>query len=401
MSDHYDVIIVGGGCVGGTLACALGKTGLRVAVIENREPETDWPADTVDLRVFAITRASQSIFENIGVWDGIRERGVSPYREMQVWDAGGQGKIHFDAADLGEPLLGHIIEQRVIQAALHERMQALSEIDHVCPAAMQDFDVDDTRVLVRLEGGDTLTGSLLVGADGAGSRVRELAGIGLREHDYRQTAVVAVVATERPHAETAWQRFLPTGPLAFLPLGDGRSSIVWSTAPEEAERLCGLTDEAFCVELGEAFDHRLGAVTAVGERGRFPLRRLHAERYVQQRLALVGDAAHVIHPLAGQGVNLGLLDVAALAEVVGEARRDIGDYLTLRRYERWRRSDNEVMQYSMDGFKHLFGSALPPVRLLRNLGLDAVDRLSPLKSLLARRAMGREGDLPRLARPDF
>lgn len=401
---QYDVIIIGGGCVGGALACALGQGGLRVAVVDNREPALDWPEGSVDLRVFAITCASQTLFERLGVWDAIVAHGVSPYREMEVWDAGGPGRIHFDAADLGEPLLGHIVEQRVIQAALHERQQALPEVELICPAAMADYQVSEDQVEVRLESGRCLTAALLVGADGAGSRVRELAGIGLREHDYRQTAVVAVVTTERSSAEAARQRFLPTGPLAFLPLHDGRSSIVWSTTPEEAERLCDLPEADFCAELGEAFEHRLGAVLAVGERGNFPLRRLHAENYVQQRLALVGDAAHVIHPLAGQGVNLGLLDVAALAEVVmdaRQARRDIGAYRTLRRYERWRRSDNEVMQYSMDGFKHLFGSTLAPVRLARNLGLSAVDRLPPLKALLAKRAMGREGDLPRLVRPDF
>ncbi|BCO32778.1 2-octaprenyl-3-methyl-6-methoxy-1,4-benzoquinol hydroxylase [Thiohalobacter sp. COW1] len=399
----HDVIIAGGGVVGGSLACALADAGLRVALIDTREPVTDWPADSIDQRVYAVTCASQTLFERLGVWEGIRQRGVSPYQAMEVWDAAGPGRIHFDAAELGEPWLGHIVEQRVIQAALLDGQRARSGLERICPAVLADFHVDPAGVSVRLEDGRELTAALLVGADGAGSRVRELAGIGIETHDYEQTAVVAVVTTDRPHAGTAWQRFLPTGPLAFLPLRDGRCSIVWSTTPEEAERLLALPEDEFCIELGRAFDYELGAITRVNARGGFPLRRLHAVDYVQQRLALVGDAAHVIHPLAGQGVNLGLLDVAALAEVVADtaaAGRDIGAHANLRRYERWRRGENALMQSAMDGFKWLFASPLTPVRLLRNLGLGTVDRLTPVKSLLARHAMGRAGDLPRLVRPD-
>ena len=399
----HDVIISGGGVVGASLACALADAGLRVALIDAREPVTEWPAGSVDQRVYAITCASQALFERLGVWEDMVRRGVSPYQEMEVWDAGGPGRIHFDAAELGEPRLGHIIEQRVIQAALLGGEQARPGVERLCPAVLADFSVEDAHASVRLEDGRTLTAALLVGADGAGSRVRELAGIGVEVHDYEQTAVVAVVATERPHAATARQRFLTTGPLAFLPLYDGRCSIVWSTTPAEAERLLALPEAEFCIELGQAFDYALGAVTSASERGGFPLRRLHATNYVQQGVALVGDAAHVIHPLAGQGVNLGLLDAAALAEVLGAARaagREIGSHLTLRRYERWRRGENALMQSAMDGFRHLFASPLAPVRVLRNLGLSGVDRLTPLKSVLARHAMGRAGDLPRLMRPD-
>ncbi|BAZ95267.1 2-polyprenyl-6-methoxyphenol hydroxylase and related FAD-dependent oxidoreductases [Thiohalobacter thiocyanaticus] len=401
--NTHDVIISGGGVVGASLACTLADAGLRIALIDTREPVTDWPADSIDQRVYAVTCASQTLFERLGVWEGIRQRGVSPYQAMEVWDAAGPGRIHFDAAELGEPWLGHIVEQRVIQAALLDGQRARPGLERICPGVLADFQLDPAGVSVRLEDGRELTAALLVGADGAGSRVRELAGIGIETHDYEQTAVVAVVATDRPHAGTAWQRFLPTGPLAFLPLRDGRCSIVWSTTPEEAERLLALPEDEFCIELGQAFDYELGAITRVNARGGFPLRRLHAVDYVQQRLALVGDAAHVIHPLAGQGVNLGLLDVAALAEVVADtaaAGRDIGAHANLRRYERWRRGENALMQSAMDGFKWLFASPLTPVRLLRNLGLGTVDRLTPVKSLLARHAMGRAGDLPRLVRPD-
>lgn len=397
----YDIAIVGGGCVGGTLACALAQEGLRVAVIEAREPQRVWTAGSVDVRVFAITRASERIFRAAGCWADIERGGVSPFREMRVWDAGGGGAIHFDCADLGEPTLGYIIEQRVIQAALNARMETLPTLERLCPAELGAFEADGDALRVTLAGGRVLRARLLVGADGAASRVRGMAGIAIETRDYEQAAVVAVVTTELPHRETAWQRFLPTGPLAFLPLRDGRSSIVWSTTPQQAAELCALATDAFLERLTAAFDGRLGRVTAVEERASFPLRRLHAKHYIAERLALVGDAAHVIHPLAGQGVNLGLLDAAALAEVVLDARaagRDFGLAANLRRYERWRHGDNHAMQRAMDGFKDLFGAPALPARLLRNAGLGLVDRLGPVKLLLARHAMGLAGDLPRMAR---
>jgi 2-polyprenylphenol 6-hydroxylase len=407
MSDlpvSHDVIIIGGGCVGGTLACALADAGLHVAVVEAREATADWPVDSVDLRVFAITRASERIFRSIGCWDAIERGGISPFRDMHVWDAGGAGEIHFDCAELGEPTLGYIIEQRIIQAALNARMHALPMLERLCPAELNSFERLQDGVRITLADGRVLQSVLLVGADGAESRVRGLAGIAVEARPYRQDAIVAVVTTELPHRETAWQRFLPKGPLAFLPLRDGRSSIVWSTSPQQAAELVALDEAAFLERLSESFDHRLGRVVAVEERMRFPLQRLHAAHYVAERLALIGDAAHVIHPLAGQGVNLGLLDAATLAEVILDTRqagRDIGRLGNLRRYERWRRGDNQRMQLAMDGFKTLFGQTAAPLRLLRNAGLSLVDRSGPLKQTLARHAMGLSGDLPRLAGTSF
>lgn len=399
-SANHDIAIVGGGCVGATLACALAQAGLNVAVIEAREPQRVWPAGSVDIRVFAITRASERIFRSVGCWDAIERGGISPFRDMRVWDAGGPGAIHFDSAELGEPTLGYIIEQRVIQAALNARMETLPTLTRRCPAELGDFAVEGDTMRVTLADGRILHTRLLVGADGAASRVRGMAGIAIGTRDYQQEAVVAVVRTEQPHQETAWQRFLPTGPLAFLPLRDGRSSIVWSTTPQEAAELCTLDEALFCERLGVAFEHRLGRITGVEERARFPLRRLHAKHYIAERLALVGDAAHVIHPLAGQGVNLGLLDAATLSEVVLDTRaagRDVGLQSNLRRYERWRHGDNRAMQLAMDGFKDLFGSPAPPLRLLRTAGLGLADRAGPLKQMLARHAMGLAGDLPRMA----
>jgi len=399
MSAWSGVLVVGGGCVGSTLACALAQAGVPVQVLEPQPPPRDWPEGTVDARVYALTHASRAIFANLGIWEAIRAGGACPYERMEVWDAEGTGHIRFDAADTAECCLGHIVEQRVILKALQARLDALGVERRTDTLA--GFQVAPDHVEATLASGERIRAALLVGADGARSRVRTLAGIGLDMLDYEQTAVVAAVRTERPHEQTARQRFMPTGPLAFLPLCDGRSSIVWSTTPEQAERLLEMDEAAFCEAVAEAFGHRLGKVTAAESRAAFPLRRRHARHYVQPRIALVGDAAHTIHPLAGQGVNLGLLDAAALAEVIGAARRrqrDPGQYFTLRRYERWRRGDNLLMMRAMDGFRWLFGTRRPLVREVRNLGLRLVDRAAPVKLLLARRAMGLEGDLPELAR---
>ncbi|MFQ5644453.1 MAG: UbiH/UbiF/VisC/COQ6 family ubiquinone biosynthesis hydroxylase [Thiogranum sp.] len=391
MKSEFDVVIVGGGLVGLSLAAALGKDDFSVAVLEARQPPGDWPAGSVDLRVYAITRESQRLFERVGAWPAMLPRG--PFRDMHVWDAGGNGDIHFSSADLGESCLGYIMESRVIEKALLDVIADLPAVERFCPATVTAFSELETGTgqQVELEDGRTLAARLLVGADGKHSKVRDYAGIHARESDYGQQALVAVVTTERLHEETAWQRFLPTGPLAFLPLADGRSSIVWSASTERAEQLLELDADDFCAELGKAFDLRLGRVTACGERVLFPLRRQYAEHYVAPRIALVGDASHVIHPLAGQGVNLGLKDVRELADVLVDARgheRDIGSFSVLRRYERARKGDNMAMMLAMDGFKHLFGSPVAPLRWARNLGLNLVDAAQPVKNQIMRSAMG-------------
>ncbi|SFD43152.1 2-octaprenylphenol hydroxylase [Thiohalospira halophila DSM 15071] len=402
--DHtFDVIIVGGGMVGLTLAAALGHTSLRVAVVERSEPDPAAGTGDWDQRVSAITVASRRILDNVGAWQGIATRRVSPFREMDVRDASGPGHIHFDAADLGEPLLGHIVENGVIRTALHDVVAELPNVRLYEPATIRRMGWDSDHMYLRLEDDRLLAGGLLVGADGGRSWVREQAGITTRGWDYGQQAVVATVRTAEPHQETAWQRFLPDGPLAFLPLADGRCSIVWSTTPEQAEALTAMEPETFCGELGEAFDHILGPVEETGPRASFPLRLLHANAYVRPRLALVGDAAHTIHPLAGQGVNLGLADAATLAETLLEAveqRRGIGSIPVLRRYERRRKADNVAMMGAMDGFKRLFGSELAPLRWMRNIGLNLTHTVLPVKNGLMRHAMGLTGDLPELARRD-
>ncbi len=400
-NDEFDLIIAGGGMVGAALACALGANGLRVAVLEAREPEADWPVGDVANRVSALSRASQALLENLGAWPRMRELGLSPYRAMQVWDQGGSGGIRFDSAEIGEPDLGHIVENRVTQLALWERLAGLPTVQRLCPARALDFECGANRLRVQLDSGRELGARLLVGADGRDSAIRERAGIATQGWAYDQHALVANVSHERPHQETAWQRFRIDGPLAFLPLADGRSSIVWSTSPQRARELLALDEETFCEALGEAFEYRLGVVTGAGPRGVFPLRLQHAERYVLPRLALVGDAAHAIHPLAGQGVNLGFMDAAQLADEVlaaVEQGRDPGAMLVLRRYERARKGENMAMLGAMDAFKRMFSNDLAPLRLVRNLGLDLADRVTPLKRFFLRRALGTQNGRPSLAR---
>jgi 2-octaprenylphenol hydroxylase len=396
---NYDVAIAGAGMVGATLACALAKAGLRVAVVETSDPLPPLGAEP-ELRVSAITRASESILRAIDVWDALPLERAGVFREMCVWDATGSGSVHFDCAEIGTDALGHIVENGVIQRGLDARMAKLDTLDLFRPEEVEDLLVEPDRATLRL-GNSRLQARLVVAADGSRSRVRELAGIDCDGGDYGQQAVVATVRTERWHRETAWQRFLPDGPLAFLPLPGELCSIVWSTVPEHAQALLEESDEAFARALEEAFELRLGRVEPVAGRGAFPLRHLHARDYVAERVALVGDAAHTVHPLAGQGANLGLQDAAALAEIVyaGWSRgRDPGRRINLRPYERWRKGRNLLMQQGLSGFQWLFGSRLEPVRVARNLGLSMVDRAPPLKRMIMRYASGFGGDRPRMAR---
>lgn len=397
MTAEYDIVIAGAGMVGSALACALAEAGLRVALLERRPPSP--PGAEIALRVSALSPASQRLLDRLGAWPAIVAHRVSPYREMRVWNAVDSPGIHFASADLGQPQLGWIVENPAIQFSLWRRAVAHDSLALYCPARPVALEISDACSTVTLDDGSRLRAALVVGADGAGSRIRELANITVRGRDYRQRGVVATVATERPHRETAWQRFLPGGPLAFLPLSDGRCSIVWSTPDARATELLALEDAALGARLTEAMGSHLGRVTASGPRAAFPLRMQHAVDYQRPGVALIGDAAHVVHPLAGQGVNLGFTDAAALAEVLIDARhhgRPLGAPTTLRRYERWRRGENRAMALALDGLERLFGTSLAPVHRLRNTGLELTDRLAPLKQRLARMAMGLDSGLPRL-----
>ncbi len=396
-----DVIIAGGGMVGAALACALAEQSFRITLLERREPEESWPADSYDIRVSAISRASQNIFTHLQAWQGMVQRRVTPYEQMLVWESAG-AEVHFHAADIGEANLGHIIENRVIQAALWEQMRKLAGIEVLCPASISGLNLDEAPPRVVLNDGSHRTASLIVAADGARSSLRELAGISTGGWGYDQTAVVCTVRAEKGNQSTCWQRFMPAGPLALLPMDDDLFSIVWSTTPEQAEELLAMPSEAFDQALTQASEERLGHLELIGERGAFPLRLQHARQYIKPGLALVGDAAHVIHPLAGQGVNLGLLDMAELVDVLIRARdrnHPLGALHTLRRYERARKGENIAMQGAMDLFKRVFSNDLPPLKLARNLGMGMTERLTPVKNLLIRNALGTVGETPSLARP--
>lgn len=400
-----DLIIVGAGMVGSALALALEHSGLEILVVDGG-PLSVRPfaaEGAFEPRVSALSAASQRILERLGVWDGIAARRVSPYRDMRVWDGSGTGSVHFSAASVHAEVLGHIVENRVVQDALLDRLHD-SQIGLLGSARLEQLRRSGDGWLLTLADGRELRAPLLVAADGANSAVRRLAGCATREWDYLHHAIVTSVRCERPHQATAWQRFTDDGPLAFLPLarqGDEHwCSIVWSTVPAEAERLMALDDEAFRHELGKAFEWRLGQVTAVDPRICIPLRQRHAKRYVESGLALIGDAAHSIHPLAGQGVNLGFLDAAVLAEVLLHALQrgeQPNDVRVLSRYERRRMPHNLAMMAAMEGFERLFQADPLPLRLLRNSGLNWVDELPDAKALFVRRALGLAGDLPALA----
>jgi len=388
----HDVVIVGAGMVGAALALALARADFDVALVESRAPAPWRREDEVDLRVVALAASSIALFERLDVWKTIRAARARAYRHMRVWDALAPGQLHFDAADEGANALGYIVENRLIQHVLWQALQADARITLHCPAKVAATEVDTERRTLQLADDSRVAARLVVAADGAESVLRDLLGIATHERDYAQRAIVAHVRTERAHADTAWQRFLPHGTIAFLPLLDGRSSIVWSVPNAEAERLLALEDARFRDELGAASDFRLGRVVASTPRAAFPLRMKHAEAYVAPRFALIGDAAHVVHPLAGQGVNLGLRDVDELCAALSEARdakRDFASATVLRRYERRRRSDNAIAAHSFDAIQRVFGSESTPVAVLRGAGLGLVDKLTPLKQLFARHAAGR------------
>lgn len=395
---ELDAIIVGAGAIGSALALALARDGFEVALVEAREPKPWRAEDDVDLRVVALASDARDLLDDLGVWTSIADARTGPYRHMRVWDALAPGELHFDAADRGEAALGWIVENKLIQHALWQALSsergapAPTRPRLYCPAEVAEVDNAADAATATLTDGTHLRAKILIAAEGAESSIRMKLGIAFEGRDYGQRAVVAHVRTERPHQGTAWQRFQPGGPLAFLPLADGRCSIVWSLADAEAARVLTLDDAAFRAELGCAFDFRLGAITASTPRAAFPLRLRLAENYVVGRCVLAGDAAHVVHPLAGQGMNLGFRDVACLRRVLRSAREcvsDIGAMHVLRRYERERRSENTLAARGLDAVERIFGTDLAPIAALRGAGIAMLDRLAPLRSLLADVAAGR------------
>ncbi|BBT37878.1 2-octaprenyl-3-methyl-6-methoxy-1,4-benzoquinol hydroxylase [Pseudomonas putida] len=406
MEMRADLLIVGAGMVGSALALALRHSGLEILLLDG-SPLSVKPFDAqgpFEPRVSALSAASQRILERLGAWEGIAGRRVSPYTDMHVWDGSGTGQIQFSAASVHAQVLGHIVENRVVQDSLLERLHD-SDVGLLSNARLEQMRRSGDEWLLTLADGRTLRAPLVVAADGANSAVRKLTGCETREWDYLHHAIVTSVRCSEAHQATAWQRFTDEGPLAFLPLSrdDGQAwcSIVWSTTPEQAEKLMALDDAAFCEALGRAFEGHLGEVVSADPRLCVPLRQRHAKRYVDEGLALIGDAAHTIHPLAGQGVNLGFLDAAVLAEELERAcerGERLADVKVLSRFERRRMPHNLALMAAMEGFERLFQADPLPLRWLRNSGLKLVEQMPEAKALFVRQALGLSGDLPALAK---
>jgi len=397
MKAHYDIAIVGGGMVGATLALALSQhDAFRIALIEaNTTEQLDLDAE-YDLRVSALTRASEIILQNLGIWSQLPSQRLSAFTDMKVWETT-DSELHFNSADMGEAWLGHLIENRVLQQICLTLCKHKTNIDVICPAKPIQYE----PFQLTLDNGQQIDAKLIVAADGAQSVLREWSGIAVKGGSYQQQGLVCTVTTQNSHQHTAWQRFLDEGPLAFLPLPDPHQcSIVWSLNNDSAEGLMSLPEAEFIDALNEAYEEKLGKVTAISQRAAFPLQHRHAEAYMQTGLALVGDAAHTIHPLAGQGVNIGLLDAASLSEIVINAAsrgRDIGSRHTLQKYQRQRRADNVLMQLSMDMFKRVFTNPIAPIKWLRQVGLKHVNRTTWLKNLFMRQAASRHFAQPTLS----
>ena len=424
-----DVLIVGGGMVGQTLAVALGGAGLTVAMIDRADPASFLDAG-FDGRVSAIAAGSRRVLEALGVWAALAGK-AEPIRDIRVTETNSPLFIHFDHEDLArgglrnnlwrhmrhaspdgasaEPF-GHIVENRDIRSALMGRLAQLPNVTLMAPVELVDVANEPARALATLSDGKRIAASLVVGAEGRESMLRQSRGIAATRWSYGQTAIVCTVTHALPHGGVAHERFLPVGPFAILPMTDGqdtqgrtmhRSSLVWVERAAIVPTMLKLGAADFDGEIARRFGDFLGPVRAIGPRWSYPLGLMHAERYIDERMALIGDAAHAIHPLAGQGLNLGIRDVAALAEVLVDARRlglDIGFGEVLSRYERWRRTDNVVLAAVTDGLNRLFSNTIGPFALARGLGLAAVNRVPPLKRFFMRHAMGLVGELPRLVK---
>ena len=401
MRLEFDVAIVGAGPVGSVLAallvtrrvCAPGRIALIDPQLARDGDGADW-----DLRVFAINRASQRLLAASGVWARLPRSRINPYERLCVWDAtgsaAGAGSLTFDCAEIGEPDLGSIVDGRSLKWHALQAARALGVV--VVEADVRAVSIEETAARIRLGDGRDLSAGLVAVADGSESPTRQRLGIGTAGHSYASDALIAHVTTSVAHQDSAWQRFLPTGPLAFLPLSDGRSSIVWSLVRDEADRLCGLDPTSFGEALEVASAGVLGKTRLDTGLGRYPLRLRTAEQFVRERVALVGDAAHAVHPLAGQGLNLGLLDCGALVAVLEAAAdpRTFGDRRVLRRYERWRKSEVLPAAAGFDAFDRLFSNADPVRAALRSTGLGLVGRAPFAKRWFAARALGTAGDLP-------
>ncbi|WJW75877.1 2-octaprenyl-6-methoxyphenyl hydroxylase [Thiohalobacter sp. IOR34] len=400
--DSYDILIAGGGLVGASLACALGGQGLRIGLIE-AHPFEAADAPGYDDRAIALAQGSQCIFQGMGLWPALAPH-ASPIERIHISDRGRFGFARLDAGEAGVAALGYVALGRDMGVVLGRRLAELEDVELLCPARFVEVALDEAQVQVDIEqdGRQRRLGArLLVAADGSRSPIREQLGIATRVRDYGQTALIANVTPQRPHRQVAYERFTDSGPLALLPLDGERCALVWTLAREAVDEVLALDDAAFLAALQDRFGYRLGRFLKVGRRDVYPLSLLRAREAVRSRLALIGNAAHTLHPIAGQGFNLGLRDVAALAEVIVDAVRageDPGALQVLDRYAGWRAADQRRVMAFTELLLRLFGNPLPPVAWARDLGLLAFDLLPPLKRQFGRLAMGRAGRLPRLAR---
>ena len=387
--DHADVIIVGGGMVGLAFACALKGSGLKIVIIERGEPPVRKSLGR-DCRVSAIVMGNVKILQGLGVWKYL-EADASPMTAMHIWDNQEQGGIRFDATEIDENALGYLIENSLTQRAMHKALLESEHVEFCSPAEIAALSWLEERVELKLADGRKLSTPLIVGADGGRSWIREQAEIGIWQRDYKQQGIVATIRPEQPHRDRAFQRFLPTGPLAVLPMTDGLCSIVWSAENGEAERLMAMDDGAFLETLNLTFGPVLGRIAEAGERAAFPLKGQLAKHFVRERVALIGDAAHCIHPLAGLGVNLGLRDAMVLAQEIVDARRfeeDWGGLPVLDRYMKQRLPDVLSIMGSMEGLHQIFTSTMPGMKELRGLGMRVTGNSGAIKKLLMRNSTG-------------
>ena len=384
--EHCDIAIVGAGMVGAATACLLAGQGLNVRVIETRLPEHYAPDQPLDLRVSAISQASVALLDKAGAWQHLQQMRLCPYRRLETWELDGFA-TRFDSADLGLPQLGYIIENRLVQLALLKRMEDFPSIQTHTPAAVQSLRQGADEAVLTLDDGTELAARWVLACDGAESHTRRLAGIGVSRFEYRQHCMLINIDTDFPQEDITWQQFTPSGPRAFLPLPGQHGSLVWYDSPARIRTLSAMSNEALAAEVRRHFPARLGGFT-VTAKGCFPLVRRHANDYHAGRVVLLGDAAHTINPLAGQGVNLGFKDVACWAELLGKAGAGWHEASLATRYERRRRPDNLLMQSGMDLFYGVFSNDIAPLRLTRNLALTLADKAGPLKEMALRYALG-------------
>lgn len=386
---NYDVVVVGGGMVGAAAALGLAQTGWSVALLEHEAPLPFETESAPDLRVSAIGCTSVSLLKQLGAWPLVQQMRYAPYRRLETWEQPGS-QVVFDATSLSLPELGFMVENRVLQLALWQQMAEYPNLTLLCPSRLQTMVRIEDYWKITLDAQQEIQSHLVIGADGANSLVRRLAGIGTSGWQYRQSCMLMTVETDTAQQDTTWQQFSPSGPRAFLPLFDNWASLVWYDSPQRIRQLQMMPMAQLSQEITAAFPPRLGAVKAIAA-GSFSLVRRHAQQYVQPGLVLLGDAAHTINPLAGQGVNLGYRDVDALLDVLNQAREQAESWHSepvLLRYQRRRRTDNLIMQSGMDVFYTAFSNDLPVVKFARNLALMAAQRAGKLKEHALKYALG-------------